>query len=185
MPFTASELAAFWSAAWTVPFRLACRWLTPEERARVSPDAQPPRQIAPLCVQRWVGQAVQARLAWMRDHPEAAAYRYSGPYDESDPSIPCWTDKADALYDRRALHKAAEDDLLWRWNVEVERLLRVSEAPPCFVGKEAWARAALGISARLSQLYVELKRRQRAMRARAMLREQLRASICWDYRAAA
>ncbi len=69
--------------------------------------------------------------------------------------------------------------------MEVERLLRVSEAPPALVGKDDWARAALGVSLRLSQLYAELKRRHRAMRARAMLREALRASIQWDYRAAA
>ncbi len=75
MSFTASELASFWSAAWSVPFRLACRWLAPDERTSFSPDAPPLRRIAPFCVQRWVGQAIQARLAWMRDHPEAAAYR--------------------------------------------------------------------------------------------------------------
>lgn len=180
MFFTAPELASFWSAAWSVPFRRACRWLTPDAKSNVSPDAQPPRQIAPRCVQRWVGQAIEARLAWMRDHPEAAAYRYSGPYDVCDPSIPCWTDRADVPYDRRALRKNPEEQLLWRWNVEVERLLRVSEAPPFLVGADDWALAALGISGRLSQLYAELKRRHRAMRARAMLREELRAFVEWQ-----
>ena len=185
MTFTAPELASFWSAAWSVPFRLACRWLTPDEKTNVSPDALPPRQITPLCVQRWVGQAIGARLAWMRDHPEAAAYRYSGAYDESDPSIPCWTDRADALYDRRYVRQASEDDLLWRWNVEVERLLRISEATPFLLGEDDWARAVLRVCEHLNQLYAELKRRHRAMRARAILREELRAYIAWDYRAAA
>lgn len=185
MFFTAPELAAFWSAAWSVPFRRACRWLAPDAQTNISLDARPPKQIAPRCVQRWVGQTIQARLAWMRAHPEAAAYRYSGPYDECDPSIPRWTDRADVPYDRRILRISPEGHLLWRWNVEVERLLRISEAPPALVGADDWARAALGVSQRLSQLYAELKRRHRAMRARAILRDELRAYIEWDYRAAA
>lgn len=185
MNFTDAELSSFWSAAWSVPFRSACRWLTSDEKTNVSPDAEPPTWLKPLCVQRWVGQAIGARLAWMRDHPEAALYRYSGAYDESDPSIPCWTEKGTVFYDWHELREFEEERILWRWNVEVERLLRTSEAPPFLLGEDAWTRAVLRVCEHLNQLYGELKRRHRAMRARAILREELRAYIHWDYRAAA
>jgi hypothetical protein len=182
---TEDDLACFWEAAWSVPLRAACRWLTPEAQGRVEREAQAPTWLRPLCVQRWVGQAVAARLAWMRAHPEAALYRYSGAFDEGDPSIPYWADMAAFSYLRLWLRHQEEAALVWRWNVEVERLLRISEAPPCLVGEEAWARAAVGVARRLSELYGELKRRQGARRARGMLREELRGYVRWDYRAAA
>ena len=185
MQMTETDLAAFWAAAWSLPFRAACRWLTPEAQMRVSPDVKPAAWLTPLCLQRWVGQAVAGRLAWMRAHPEAALYRYSGPFDAGDPSIPYWADMAASCYTPLWLHHQEDDDLLWRWNVEVERLLRISEAPPCLVGEEAWARAALGVALRLSQVYAELKRRHKARRARARLRAELREYVTWDYRAAA
>lgn len=182
---TPTDLAAFWAAAWSQPFRSACRWLTPEARTRVSLDVQSPAWLTPLCLQRWVGQAVAARLAWMQAHPEAALYRYSGPSDEGDPSIPYWAEMATSSYTRLWLGHQEDEAILWRWNVEVERLLRVSEAPPSLVGEDDWARAALGVGLRLSQLYGELKRRHKARRARGLLREELRGYITWDYRAAA
>jgi hypothetical protein len=185
MNITPADLAAFWSAPWSVPFRAACRWLAPDAQTRVSPDAQPPAWLRPLCLQRWVGQAIAARLAWMRAHPAAALYRYSGSFDEGDPSIPYWADMATSSYTRLWLQHQEDDALLWRWNVEVERLLRVSEAPPCLVGENDWARSALGVALRLAQLYAELKRRHKARRARALLRDELRRYITWDYRAAA
>ena len=185
MHITPADLAAFWAAPWSVPFRAACRWLTPEQKRTVSADVHSPAWLKPLCVQRWVGQAVARRLAWMGAHPEAALYRYSGPSDAGDPSIPYWAEMATSSYTPLWLHHQEEEALLWRWNVEVERLLRISEAPPCLVGADDWARAALGVGLRLSQLYAELKRRQKARRARWRLREEMRGYITWDYRAAA
>ena len=149
------DLASFWSAPWSVPLRCACRWLEPEEQTRADSDASAPRWLRPLCVQRWVGQAVRDRLAWMQAHPEAACYRYGGSNNErQDRSIPCWTAEATVASARETLRGVTEESLLWGWNVEVERLLRVSEAPPSLLGEETWARAAL------------------------------RASVHWDYRAA-
>ena len=144
MAFTSDELTAFWSAAWTVPLRSACRWLTPAEQTKVSPEAHPPRWLTPLCMQRWVGKAIVALLAWMQAHPEAALYRYSGPADEGDPSIPCWTQPPSVVAAWRDLSQEDEGHLLWRWAVEVERLLRISEAPPALVGRDDWARAPCG-----------------------------------------
>ena len=135
MLFSSDDLAAFWSAPWSVPLRSACRWLAPEAQTKTSPDAQAPRWLKPLCLQRWVGQAILARLAWRQSHPQAAFYRYSGSSDECDPSIPCWTAKETVFYDWHGLREEDEQRILWRWEVEVERLLRTSEAPPHLIGR--------------------------------------------------
>jgi hypothetical protein len=185
MLFSPDDLHAFWSAPWSVPLRSACHWLTPAEQTRVSPATKAPRWLTPLCVQRWVGKAIAARFAWMRDHPEAALYRYSGPADEGDPSIPCWTTKGTVSYGWLCLEEATEAQILKRWAVEVERLLHTCEAPPALVGEDFWALAALRICEHLNQLYTELKRRHKAMRARTLIREALSQYITWDYRVAA
>jgi hypothetical protein len=179
MKITPADLVFFWSAAWSVPLRSACRWLTPDAQTAVAPDAIAARWLKPLCLQRWVGQAIGDRLAWMRQHPEAAAYRC---WQES---TPCWTGMSAVSYDRRCLRELSEAGLLSLWEVEVERLLRISEAPPARVGEDDWARAALGVCEHLSQLYAELKRREQSRRARWRLREALRGYVRWDYRAAA
>jgi hypothetical protein len=103
------DLESFWSAPWSVPLRCACRWLAPEEQTRADSDASAPRWLRPLCVQRWVGQAVRDRLAWMQAHPEAAFYRYSGSSNErQDQSIPCWTPQATVPYERQTLREVTE-----------------------------------------------------------------------------
>ena len=137
----------------------------PMRKPETVSEPKPPTWLRPLCLQRWVGQTVLARLAWMQRHPEAALYRYSGSSDECDPSIPCWTEKGTVCYDWHGLHTEEAAHPL-RWEIEVERLLRTSEAPPALIGQDTWARAALRICEHLNQLYSELKRRHGARRAR-------------------
>ena len=180
MMFSSDDLAAFWSAPWSVPIRSACRWLAPEAQTRTAPEPKPPTWLRPLCLQRWVGQTVLARLAWMQSHPQAALYRYSGSSDERDPSIPCWIEKGTISYDWHELHFLEEAAICLRWEIEVERLLRTCEAPPALLGQDTWARAVLRICEHLTQLYTELKRRQGARRARYLLRERLRHYITWQ-----
>src|ERR1051326_8319885 len=151
MLFSPDDLAAFWSAPWSVPLCSACRWLAPEAQTHISPDAHAPRWLTPLCLQRWVGQAIRARLAWMKANPQAALYRYSGSSDECDPSIPCWTAKETVFYGWHSLHYLEEQRILFAWEVEVERLLRTCEAPPHLVGQDMWARAALRVCEHLTQ----------------------------------
>jgi hypothetical protein len=185
MSCSAADVAAFWSAAWSVPLRSACRWLAPEVQTRVIPGVKSPIWLKPFCVQRWVGQAIVDRLAWMQAHPEAAAYRFSGPAGVGDISLPCWTEPPSVVEAWREVHTEIEACLLWRWEVEVERLLRICEAPPALLGEDEWARAALRVCVRLSQVYAELKRRHKAMPTRALLRARLRAYVTWDFRVAA
>ncbi len=79
MTVTLAHVPMFWLAPWTMLLRSACRWLSPEAQTATAPAPFAPRWPRPLGLQRWVGQAIDARLAWMREHPEAACYRPSGP----------------------------------------------------------------------------------------------------------
>ena len=63
---------------------------------------------------------------------------------------------------------------------EVERLLRIVRELPALIGEDIWASAALSACEHVAQVYAELKRRHKAMRARAMLREELRRFITWQ-----
>ncbi len=171
-----TDLVAFWLMPWSAPFRDACVWvaLLGAPLQGKQPDKDAAGWLRPLCVQRWVGQAVAARLAWLKDHPEQDAWRFG---HESEP---VWAEDVWAVYERRDLRAADEDALLRRFGVEVERLLGIAQEAPRLVGSGAWTCAALGASARIAQIYAELKRRHKAMRARALLREELRVFVAWQ-----
>jgi len=176
MLFTSTDLLSFWSCAWSVPLRSACRWLTPEVKRRVDPGVSMARRLGPQCLSRWVGQAIQDRFAWWKAHPDAAPYRHP------DESAPTWEALALPPYERGKL-RALEDewDFDWYCRIEVERLLRLLDYPPVLIGEEEWTEAALGLCERLARLYGEMKRRYRAKQARAMLQEALRQFVLWDY----
>ena len=125
-------------------------------------------------MQRWVGQTVAARLAWMAERPERAIYRYGR---ESEP---CWEDVAWQRYQWRILHQFDDATLLYIFGMEVERLLRIAQEPPSLVGQVEWVQASLGASKHIAQLYGELKRRHKAVRARYLLREALRGYLTWQ-----
>lgn len=170
------EVVDFWMMPWSAPFRAACRWFTPETqplRGRKS-NQTAPRWLRPLFLQSWVGRTVAARLAWLDAHPQAARYRYGR---ESEPR---WVDAAWASYQRPILRAFSEARLLWMFGMEVERLLRIAEEHPSLAGGVDWTCAALGASEHIAQVYAELKRRHKAMPARAMLREELRRFVEWD-----
>ncbi len=160
-----TDLVAFWLMPWSAPFRDACVWVTllgaPLQGKQ--PDKDAADWLRPLCVQRWVGQAVAARLAWLKDHPEEDGWRFG---HESEP---VWAEDAWAAYERRDLRAAREDALLRCFGVEVERLLGIAQEAPI-----------LAASARIAQIYAELKRRHKATWARALLREELRVFVTWQ-----
>ena len=151
----APVIVDFWMMPWSAPFRAACRWFTPETqplRGR-KPNDDAPTWLRPLFLQRWVGQAIAARLAWLEAHPQAKRYRYD---DESEPR---WEEAAWASYERAFLRTFDEALLLWMFGMEVERLLRIAEEHPVLVGGTDWTCAVLGASEHLAQVYAELKRR--------------------------
>jgi hypothetical protein len=181
--FRPTDLVDFWLMPWSAPFRAACCWiaLLGAPLCGSKPDEDAPAWLRPLCLQRWVGKAIAARLLWLREHPDAPPYRFE---PESEP---CWTEAAAAHCDRRDLREHDEAALLGRFGVEVERLLRVAQEAPRLVGGGDWTCAALGAQACIAQLYAELKRRPsqegqrqpggrqwKATRARALLRAELR-----------
>lgn len=170
MMFLAVDLVAFWLMPWSASFRRACLWFTPDTQPLQGkqPDKDAPNWLRPLCLQRWVGQTVAARLAWLKAHPDADPYRFG---HESEPA---WVAAAWATYDRQCLRELREQTLLWIFGMEVERLVRIAQESPILVGQGDWTQAALGASEHIAQLYAELKRRHKAMRARALLREELR-----------
>ncbi|HLW02253.1 MAG TPA: hypothetical protein VKT82_26595 [Ktedonobacterales bacterium] len=168
-----TQFINFWLTPWSDTFRAACLWFTPETqplRGR-SPDSVAPDCLRPLLLQRWVGQAIGARLA---ANPDTSDYRYER---ESEP---CWEAAAWASYDRRLLRLLREERLLWLFWLEVERLLRIAQEHPSLVGGLDWTGAALCASEHIAQVYGELKRRHKAMRARAILREELRCFVAWQ-----
>ncbi len=138
------------------------------------PDSLAPDWLRPLCLQRWVGQAVTARLAWLHAHPDLAALRYER---ESRPrwDVGRW-DRAE----RRCLRDLCEETLLRLFVIEVERLLRILREPPGLVGNADWARATLAACEHVAQVYHELRRRHNAVRARYLLREELRHYVTWQ-----
>jgi hypothetical protein len=160
---------SFWSSPWAAPLRGACIWLkrTPAPHVPPTPDKLAPDWIRPLCLQRWVGQAIAARLAWVRAHPDSAGFLYA------DETIPLWTQTAWWPYHREVLRSESEAWLLTRFQMEVECLLRIMQVPPALLGEEVWTRAALGSCERLAQVYHELRRRVGTSRARQVLREAL------------
>ena len=171
VPFT-----SFWSQSWSVPLRAACVWLrrTPPPVVPFTPNRLAPGWLRPLCLQREVGQAVGARLTWMRAHPDQAGYLY--PTD----SIPCWSRDAWIPYERGALRVWTDEWLLVLFQMEVERLLRIVQTPPALLGEEVWTRAALGACEHLAQLYREFRRRYQARPVRLFVRRVLRAYVCWE-----
>jgi hypothetical protein len=144
MQFSAPDLLSFWMTPWSRPLRGACVWLA-SLGAPISgsqPDAAAPRWLRPLCLQRWVGQAVVTRLEWMGQHPDQPAYSFGR---ESEP---CWTDVAWATYDRPSTRGLSEEAILWLFGAEVERLLRSVEEAPGLVGapsgrRRCWAPASI------------------------------------------
>lgn len=173
---TTDDLLVFWCTPWSKTLRSACVWIArfgpPISGKR--PDSDAPNWLRPLLLQRWVAQAIAARLAWMREHPERAAYRYGRE------SKPCWEAVSSVSYPRRCLRELCAETLLFLFGMEVERLLRIMQEPPALVGDLDWTRATLGASEHVAQVYTELKRRHKARRARAILREELRRYVTWE-----
>ena len=173
---TIADLFAFWLTPWSKTLRDLSEELTFMDPpiSGHQPDQDAPRWVRPLCLQRWVAQAIVARLAWMRAHPGHAAPRFG------ELSEPRWEIGAQEPSARRGLREKREAALLEQFSVTVERLLRILYEPPKLVNEMDWTRAALRASEEIAQVYAELKRRCKAMRARALLREELGRFIIWQ-----
>ncbi len=173
--FLPTDLADFWVMPWSEPLRNACCWIAllgaPLQGKK--PDKEAARWLKPLFLQRWVGQAVADRMAWVRAHPEARGDRFG---EESDPG---WREEGWAPPERRCLRRLCEEELLRRVAVEAERLARIAEEAPALVGGGHWTEVTLASCAEVARLYAELKRRHHAARARALLREELRQFVAW------
>ncbi|HEY7357216.1 MAG TPA: hypothetical protein VH590_12140, partial [Ktedonobacterales bacterium] len=137
---TWTPFQSFWSSPWAASLRAACVWLKREPAPVVpaTPDSLAPGWIRPLCLQRQIGKAIAARLAWMRQHPDQAAFLFP------ETSIPGWTRFFWTPYERRALRSWSDEWLLFHFQLEVERLLRIMQTPPALIGEEDWTLAALG-----------------------------------------
>jgi hypothetical protein len=163
--FRPTDLVDFWLMPWSAPLRDACCWIAllgaPLHGKKPNTDA--PRWLRPLFVQRWVGQVVADRLAWLKAHPEAAGDRFG---DESDPG---WREDGWTLPARPRLRRLGEGELLRLVAVELERLARIAEEAPALVGGGHWTEVTLASCAEIARLYAELKRRHRAERARALM----------------
>ncbi len=175
MPFTSADLVSFWSSSWGVPLRSACRWLSLEVKRRAEPGVPVAWRLGTQCLSRWVGQAIAARWAWLKAHPDAP--HYCSPED----SAPVWAALVLPPYDRGWLRTFNEEwDFLWAVRFEAERLMRLLDYPPVLIGEEEWTTAVLALCARLNLVYGELKRRYRAKQARAFLQAVLAQFVVWD-----
>ena len=86
-----------------------------------------------------------------------------------------------ASYDRRCLRELREETAaahLWHGGRAPAAHCRKSR--PCWWATGDWTRAALGASEHMAQVYHKLRRRHNAVRARYLLREELRRFVTWD-----
>ncbi len=174
MIFLASHRAVFWRLPWSAPLRAALSWQAdPAQFPDNAPPPEAPRWLRPLCVQRMVGRAVAQRAAWLARHPCLEPYRFGR---ESEPD---WHECNLLTYDRRNLREMGEWYLRWMLGMEVERLLRLAQTAPAELGEAAWPASVLAASEHVAQVYHELRRRCKAARARAIVREELRAFLTW------
>ncbi len=166
---------SFWSQSWSSPLRAACVWLkrVPAPVVPPIPDRLAPGWLRPLCFQREVARAVQARIDWMRRNPDQSAMLYT--LD----SLPCWSCEDWTPYGRGVLRTWSDEWLLEHFQMEVERLLRVVQAPPRLLGEEVWTHVALGTCEHLAQLYKEFRRRYGARAVRRFVRDVLNLYVCW------
>ncbi len=171
-----TDLVDFWLMHWSEPLRSACCWIAllgaPLQGKK--PDTDAARWLRPLFLQRWVGEAVADRLAWLKAHPEAAGDRFG---DESDPG---WREDGWTPPARPRLRRVCDGELLRLVQVELERLARIAEDVPALVGGGTWTEAALASCAAMARLYAELKRRHRAERAWALMSAALRGFVEWE-----
>ena len=70
--------------------------------------------------------------------------------------------------------------MLELFQIEMERLLRIIQAPPALLGEAVWTRAALGTCEHLAQLYHEFRRRYNARGIRVCVQQILRAYVTWE-----
>lgn len=167
---------AFWSQSWSAPLRASCRWLRRQPGPVVAPlpNLLAPGWLRPLCVQRQIAAAVQARLAWRKAHPEAEpywAYDWSGLH---------WDNEGWTPYKPRWLRDESIAYITGRVYVEVERLVRLMQVPPSLLGEDLWTHVALGTCERLAQLYKEVLRRAGRQATRRWLGALLENCVCWN-----
>ena len=132
-----------------------------------------PAWLRPCFLQRWLGLAIAARIAWQVTQPTPARYRFA----DSDP---CWSKTAALPYDEKRLRALPEYDLLWLWEVDAERLLRMIQVAPGTIGEDRWTQAILGVCGHLTQGYHELKRRYGWRQARVLVRQMLALLVTWQ-----
>ncbi len=180
MDFKTPDLIAFWYAPWAAPLRAAC-CMPPLELPWAAPVPQPlaPRWPRPLFMQRLVGQALAARVAWLKDHPWELRYHFGA---DSEPD---WGPASTAPYDGHCLRELRVKTICWLWGMEQERLLRSVQTPPGEVGLIAWTQAILGICKHFAQMYAELKRRYHAREAREIVQREVQRFLDGDYSEAA
>src|SRR5579859_2777433 len=174
MEFIIDYLLVFWQLPWSAPLRAALPW-QPEWLPTLAEPPVAPNWLRPLCVQRWVGQAVAARLAWLQRQPEPDAI----PPRFGSESFPEWHPFHLGTYGWRELHALSAASLRWLLGMEVERLCRLARTPPGEIGVSGWVAACLAVCLHVAQLYHELRRRYRTRRARQIVREELAAFLAW------
>ncbi|HLV97823.1 MAG TPA: hypothetical protein VKT82_04015 [Ktedonobacterales bacterium] len=138
------------------------------------PQALAPGWLRPLWLQREVGRAVAARLAWMRAHPDQAAMLHA----EDAPSS--WSSDDWTPYDRRCLRLWSDEWLAFWWEVNTERLLLLVRVPPALMGEDLWTHVLLGTCEHLAQLYHQFRKRYGARATRRFVRDTLNNYVCWE-----
>ncbi len=177
MSFTSTvAFQSFWSQSWSAPLRAACVWLKRVPAPVVPPisDRLAPGWLRPLWLQREVGRAVAARLAWLRAHPDQAAAMH---VEDAPPS---WSRDDWTPYDRRCLRLWPDERLAFWWEVDTERLLLLVRVPPALMGEDVWTHAVLGACEHLAQVYHEFRKRYGARATRRFVRDTLNNYVCWE-----
>jgi hypothetical protein len=175
MSFTVAEVHSFLIARWSLPIRRSCVHLSAQVRHAVRPKTKVPipKGIRPQFLQRWLGQSIASRLAWQEQRPGPARYRFG------IRSAPCWSQTETRPYEGRALRRETEEDLLRYLEIGIERLYRITQEDQTEIGETLWTLTLLSACQHLAQVYLELRRRYKAERARELTWDALRLFVTW------
>ncbi len=162
LPFSLPVCLAFWFAVWAGPLRAWAGASAITALAVGEPRWPVLRRLGPLLVQRWVAESVISHVAWRAQQARPPRY-YCDALSE-----PCWASAMTMGCEAR--HEMDEHGLCWYATIEVERIVRILEAPSGEVSARVWLRALVGSCWRIALVYEELRKRHGMMWARTMMR---------------
>ena len=162
LPFSLPVCLAFWFAVWAGPLRAWSGAPAISALAVGEPRWPVLRRLGPLLVQRWVAEMVVSHLVWRAQQARPPRYysdELSAPYWESAMQMGC-----------DARREMDDHGLCWWATIEIERIIRILEAPEGEVSALVRLLALVGSCWRIALVYEEMRKRHGMKWARTLLR---------------